>query len=279
HRPRPIRLCYSGEVFRYDEPTERAAREFHQLGIEHIGQPSIVADLEVLLIAAEMLTTLGLSDFRISLSHVDFFNGVAATLELNGHDRTQDRTTLRELIDRRNSFALENFLKTAAPKISDANRAAFCQLTQLAGQAEAIEKARKIIVNETSLHAVNHLADVYNTLSELGLAEHFDIDFGDTGGQEYYTGLTFKVYVPGWGVEIGSGGRYDNLISNFGSAEPAVGFSFALDALAGAMVQRKIKLLNEEPELEQLTATKNSYLEAFTRARQLRREQKRIRIN
>lgn len=279
HRARPIRLCYSGEVFRYDEPTEHVAREFHQLGIEHIGQPSIVADIEVLLIAAEMLTTLGLSDFRISLSHVDFFNGVAAVLEMNGNDRTQDRATLRELIDRRNSLALDNFLKMAAPKISEANRTAFCQLTQLAGQAEAIEKARTILVNETSRHAVNHLADVYSTLSELRMAEHFDIDFGDTGGQEYYTGLTFKVYVPGWGVEIGSGGRYDNLISNFGAAEPAVGFSFALDALAGAIVQRKINPANEQREIQQLAATENNYLEAFTNARRLRSEQKQVRIN
>ena len=40
-RARPVRLCYSGEVFRYDEPTERAAREFHQLGVEQIGEPNI----------------------------------------------------------------------------------------------------------------------------------------------------------------------------------------------------------------------------------------------
>jgi len=52
-KPRPLRLCYSGEVFRYDEPSERAAREFHQLGVEHIGEPNIVADVEVLLDIAE----------------------------------------------------------------------------------------------------------------------------------------------------------------------------------------------------------------------------------
>ncbi len=105
HRERPIRLCYSGEVFRYDEPTERAAREFHQLGLEHIGQPSPQADIEILLVIAEILTTLGINDFRIALSHVDFFNGVAAALELDPADRAR----LRDLIDRRNSFALDEF--------------------------------------------------------------------------------------------------------------------------------------------------------------------------
>jgi ATP phosphoribosyltransferase regulatory subunit len=219
-RERPIRLCYSGEVFRYDEPTERAAREFHQLGVEHIGEPSVVADIEVLLVAAEVLTALGLEGFRIALSHVDFFNGVADFLKLDGATRAQ----LRELIDRRNSLALEEFLETRASHIEQPRRAGFSRLIQIAGKQEAIERARAILLNERSRAAVDHLAAIYSTLASLGLEENFDIDLGDAGGLEYYTGLTFKVYVPDLGVEIGSGGRYDNLIANFGKAEPAVGF-------------------------------------------------------
>jgi ATP phosphoribosyltransferase regulatory subunit len=240
-RERPIRLCYSGEVFRYDEPTERAAREFHQLGIEQIGQPSPTADIEVLLIAAELLTTIGLNEFRITLSHVDFFKGVANALEMDEAKRAQ----LRELIDRRNSIALDVFLKHNAPSMTEERRQSFCGLTQIAGKAEAISKARETLRNETSRTAIEQLAVIYDTLSALDLAEHFDIDFGDAGGLEYYTGLTFKVYVPGWGTEIGSGGRYDNLISNFGAAEPAVGFSFALDGLVGAWRNKQIQLAAE----------------------------------
>src|SRR5262245_5749537 len=89
NKPRPLRICYSGEVFRYDEPTERSAREFHQLGVEHIGQSVIAADIETLLVAVEVLTVLGLDDFRVALSDVDFFNGLAAHLGLEAADRTQ----------------------------------------------------------------------------------------------------------------------------------------------------------------------------------------------
>jgi ATP phosphoribosyltransferase regulatory subunit len=275
HRARPVRLCYSGEVFRYDEPTERAAREFHQLGVEHIGRAGVTADIEVLLVAAEMLSSLGLADFRVSLSHVDFFNGVAAALEMDGDDRAR----LRELIDRRNSFALDEFLKQSAPKITDAKRAAFCRLTQIAGQAEALAQARATLVNETSRAAVERLAAVYDALTALGLAEHFDIDFGDTGGQEYYTGLTFKVYVPGWGTEIGSGGRYDNLISNFGPAEPAVGFSFALDALAGALARGGRGAAAGAGGPQPLAVSEGDHLTAFRRARELRAERLPVRVD
>src|SRR5215470_17010659 len=90
-RERPVRLCYSGEVFRYDDPAERAAHEFHQLGIEHIGEADIIDDIAVLLVAAEVLASLGLCDFRIALSHTDFFNGLADFLAVSGAKRIQWR--------------------------------------------------------------------------------------------------------------------------------------------------------------------------------------------
>ena len=272
HRPRPIRLCYSGEVFRYDEPTERAAREFHQLGIEQIGQPSPTADIEVLLIAVELLHTIGLSDFRITLSHVDFFNGVANALEMNEDNRAR----LRELIDRRNSMALDEFLQANAPHMTDERRRAFCQLTQIAGKADALAKARETLRNETSRTAIEQLASIYETLTALELDERFDIDFGDAGGIEYYTGLTFKVYVPGSGNEIGGGGRYDNLISNFGQPEPAVGFSFALDGLVGAVTRNQGFQLTDEAS--QAIKLEDDLAQAFQQARVGRTLGKKVKI-
>ena len=271
-RERPIRLCYSGEVFRYDDPTTKAAREFHQLGIEQIGQPSPSADVEVLLIAAEMLATLGLNDFRITLSHVDFFNGVASALKMDHALRSQ----LRELIDRRNSIALDSFLKTNAPDMDEERRRNFCQLTQIAGKSEAIQQARETLRNETSRTAIEQLASIYETLNALGIDEHFDIDFGDAGGLEYYTGLTFKVYVPGCGTEIGSGGRYDNLISNFGKSEPAVGFSFGLDGIVGVLASNQKLTLDQEPV--QPISPQENLAETFKQARSLRSLKRKVKI-
>ena len=271
-RERPIRLCYSGEVFRYDEPTAQHAREFHQLGIEQIGQASPTADVEVLLIAAEMLTKLGRDDFRITLSHVDFFNGLAAALKMNEEQRDE----LRQLIDRRNSIALDAYLKTNAPEMDDDRRQTFCQLTQIAGKAEAINQARETLRNETSRTAIEQLASIFETLTALGIDEHFDIDFGDAGGFEYYTGLTFKVYVPGWGTEIGSGGRYDNLISNFGKSEPAVGFSFALDGLVGVLTSNQ-KITEDEVTIQTISPQEN-LAETFKQARHQRSLKRKVKI-
>lgn len=274
NRRRPLRICYSGEVFRYDEPTERSTREFHQLGVEQIGQPATVADIEILLVAAEVLTALGLADFRIALSHVDFFNGVADYLELE----EQDRARLRELIDRRSSLALAEFLQAAAPQLDEPRRLAFCRLTNIAGKDEAIERAREILIDERSRAAVEQIAAIYSTMVELGLKDNFDVDLGDAGGLEYYTGLTFKVYLPGWSVELGSGGRYDNLIGNFGAPEAAVGFSFALDGLAGAVSHRFPQSSWSRAETSHGLAAGADLAGAFRKALRLRREEEKVEI-
>jgi ATP phosphoribosyltransferase regulatory subunit len=273
-RPRPVRLCYSGEVFRYDEPAERAAREFHQLGVEHIGARGAAADLEMLLIASEVLTALGLADFRIALAHVDFFNGVASFLALDA----DDRSALRELIDRRNSLALDDFLRTRAPGVEAERREAFCQLTQIAGQDEVLARAREILVNERSRAAVDELSALYAALQAIGLAENFDIDFGEAGGLEYYTGLTFKVYVPELGVEVGGGGRYDNLIGSFGAPEPAVGFSFALDALSDALARRGAQAPQRAAGEAETVRFEGDLAGAFRRARELRARGGKVRL-
>src|SRR5215475_8213027 len=274
-RERPIRLCYSGEVFRYDEPTERAAREFHQLGVEQIGEPGIVADIEVLLVAAEVLASLGLGGFRIALSHVDFFNGVADFLKLEARGRAQ----LREMIDRRNSLAVEEFLQTHAPGVEKSRRADFSRLIQIAGKQDVIRRAREILNNERSLAAVDHLDKIYSTLDSLGLGENFDVDLGDTGGLEYYTGLTFKVYAPGFGAEIGGGGRYDNLIANFGEPEPAVGFSIALDGLVGAISSGPDALRRQSANDIQAIPFNGDPVRAFGQAREMRGQGKRVKIS
>jgi ATP phosphoribosyltransferase regulatory subunit len=274
-RERPVRLCYSGEVFRYDEPTERAAREFHQLGVEHIGEPDIVADIEVLLVAAEVLTALGLGGFRIALSHVDFFNGVADFLKLDDADSAE----LRELIDRRNSLALEEFLQKRAAHVEQSRRAGFSRLIQIAGKQDAIRRAREIMTNERSRAAVEHLDKIYSTLIALGLEESFDIDLGDAGGLEYYTGLTFKVFVPECGVEIGGGGRYDNLIANFGKPEPAVGFSLSLDGLADAISMNDDKRQWRSGNDTQTISFDGDPARAFNQAREMRKQGKKVKIS
>jgi ATP phosphoribosyltransferase regulatory subunit len=228
---RPIRLSYSGEVFRWDEPRPARQHEFHQIGLEHVGSDRLEADTEVLIIAIEALRRLGIEGFMITLGHVGFIQGIAEKLGLDEQARSQ----MYGIIDRKETEEFDEFLR---PHASENTRESFCRLTALSGKKEILEEARSLIVNERSKAALDDLSHVYGIAEAIGIDEHIDIDLGDVGGLDYYTGLTFKIYAHGLGTALGSGGRYDTLLSQFGLPEPAVGFSLWLDWLAQLSAQK-----------------------------------------
>jgi ATP phosphoribosyltransferase regulatory subunit len=229
-RKRPLRLCYAAPVFR-QQPQSHAEwrRESTQVGCELIGANTRVADLEVLAIASEFLRRLDLDgNYVITLNEVGIFNGVAERLRLDPILREQ----MRQLIDVRNAADLERFL---TPYTSVMEAQAFAQLMQLSGKRESLDLARSVISNEQSSAALDRLESLWNVIDSLGLTDCFEIDLGDVARLDYYTGLTFKIYVNGAGYRVGSGGRYDGLTASFGKAEPAVGFVVDLDALTDVL--------------------------------------------
>ena len=134
-RPRPLRLCYTGEIFRFNEPRGGRQYEFHHIGIEHIGNNKLEADVEVLLIAIESLWRLGIDDFRIAIGNAEFFNGIAETLNLNESQREK----IRDLIDSRNVSELITLMTTFV----DLEQAkAFGRLIRSSGKQEILENAR-----------------------------------------------------------------------------------------------------------------------------------------
>jgi ATP phosphoribosyltransferase regulatory subunit len=271
NRERPIRLCYSGEVFRWDEPRGGRQYEFHQIGLEHIGSDRLEADTEALVVAIEALTRLGLKGFTITLSHVGFFNGIVESLRLGDGERQQ----MREMTDRKETEQLDAFLE----KYTDpSSRAAFCRLTTLAGSREIIDEARSLITGAKSVQALDDLESVYRIAEEIGIAAYIDIDLGDVGGLDYYTGLTFKIFAPGLGTALGRGGRYDQLLAKFGHAEPAVGFSLCLDWLAGLLGPDIAETGKADPEDATRLQTDGDIASAFKQANLLRSAGRKIKI-
>ncbi len=183
----------------------------------------------MLAIASDFLRRLQLAGaYSITLNDVGIFSGVADGLDLN----LTAREEMRRLIDVRNSTDIEAFL---APYTSAEEARAFAQLAQLSGKRETLNWARRVLSNEQSLAALDRLESVWTVIESLGLTDQFEIDLGDVSRLDYYTGLTFKIYVEGAGARVGSGGRYDGLTASFGKTEPAVGFVVDLDALTDVL--------------------------------------------
>jgi ATP phosphoribosyltransferase regulatory subunit len=273
-RERPLRFCYAAPVF-HQRPASHAEwrRESTQIGCELIGRNGIAADLEVVAIASEILTTLGLADrYVITLNQLGIFNGIVETLKLDPSLREE----MRQLVDVRNETDLKRFLSAKAPA---AESETLVRLVQLSGKAEVFEEARTLRPNEHSLAALDRLENLWRIIEGLGLSDHFELDLGDVSRLDYYTGLVFKIYVTGAGVRVGSGGRYDRLTGNFGKAEPAVGFVLELDPLAetlGAGNGWKLPAIEVKPARP---ISGDDSISMFREALKLRAQGERVSIN
>ena len=224
-QPKPLRLCYCGEVLRYEAPRGGRQREFFQIGIENIGGERTKSDTEVILVAVESLKKLGIKKFQINLGEIGYFAGLVERINFSREDLVKIKT----LIDLKDVAGLK--VEMGRLSLSERRRHIMLSLVHLTGNSETIEAARQLVSNEKSLQALDHLAALYAELKRHRVEEHITIDLSEVRGLDYYTGTIFKIYVPGLGFEIGGGGRYDNLIKNFGSDFPSVGFSFSLERL------------------------------------------------
>ncbi|MFN8006609.1 MAG: ATP phosphoribosyltransferase regulatory subunit [Terriglobia bacterium] len=223
--PRPLRLCYCGEVLRYETPRGGRQREFFQIGVEHVGGEKVASDVEVLRVAIESLRKLGIRDFQINLGEIGYFAGIVDRIKLD----PENLGKIKSLIDLKDLSGLRSELEGL--DLSERRRQILLSLVHLTGGQDTIQAARELVSNERSQQALDHLEGIYTELKKHGLAQHITIDLSEVRGMEYYTGTIFKIYVPGLGFEIGGGGRYDNLLKNYGCDYPAVGFSFSLERL------------------------------------------------
>jgi len=223
--PKPIRLFYSGEVLRFEQPKGGRQREFAQIGIEHYGSDAKTADVEVLLIAVEALQRLGIQSFQINLGSVDFFGGIVDRMEL-----PKERIdALKEVLNFKDQSGLESLLQDLP--LEDRRKKVLRAVPHLTGGRAVIAEARGLVKNSRSVEALDHLEEIYSIFEHLDLAQHLTIDLGEIRGFDYYTGILFRAYVRGLGFEVAGGGRYDGLPAAFGEDLPAVGFSFSLDRL------------------------------------------------
>jgi ATP phosphoribosyltransferase regulatory subunit len=225
----------------------------------------------VLLLAAEILQSIGLGESScITINDVGIFEGLVNELKL---DRNL-RETLRRLIDTRDRAELQNFLDQNA--IEESTRQSLSGLSKLTGKRNVLDKSRELITKPASLAAVDRLERLWQVIESLGMTELFEVDLADVSSLDYYTGLSFKVFVEGVGYRVGRGGRYDGLTANFGKAEPAVGFVLSLDSLVEVLGRNTYANSGTSEEVQSLnTADLN---ERFAEALRQRSEKRQIRI-
>lgn len=230
--PLPYRLWYVGRVLRHAEHGSGKSRELRQTGVELIGLDSPEADAEMIAMAIEVLKNLGFSDFKLDLGHIGFGRGMLDASGATGALRRR----LEGAIGRKDLSELQEILRQS--ELSSSSAEELSALPRLFGGRDVLNKAREVVHNETSLAALNNLSAVIDILNIHGVTDQIAIDLGEMRGFNYHTGVTFEGFVPGLGESVCSGGRYDNLMAQYGAPKPATGFAFNILALLSALDHR-----------------------------------------
>ena len=261
--PKPIRLAYVTNVFRYDEPRVSHYREFYQAGAELVGLDQPEAEVEVIAMAIEGLRALGLERFQIDLGHPDFFRGL---LDEAKTDAGQARE-LRAALARKDGSTLERLVADLAPAAHV--RDALLALPTLFGREAVLERAGGFARNERSARALANLAEVYRLLKIYGLDESVLLDLGEVRGFDYYSGTYFEAYVAGFGASIAGGGRYDDMLGRFGYDCAAVGFAFDVGRALSVMEMQGVAVALPGPDFFIIDFTREKTA-ALSLARRLR---------
>ncbi len=228
----PRLLYYIANVFREDFSKQGRVREFWQAGVELIGGAGVVDDdVAVVALFIEALQAAGLAEFQIGLGQTAFLDGAFKALPLAEGGRARLRAALarRSLVDYR--AAVE------AQKLDAKTVAKLLAAPALRGGADVIEAAQELVIGEEAAAALARLEEVYSGLKSAGLTERVLFDLGLWRGFDYYTGVIFEAYAPGLGVPVGAGGRYDELLAEFGAPAPAAGFAVGLERLQLALTK------------------------------------------
>ena len=236
----PIRFCYSGNTFANTSLLQGKLKEVTQMGAELICDSSVSADAEMISLALKVLKSAGLKDIQITVGNADFFKGICEELGVS----KDIELNVRDFISQKNIYGALDYLKEQNLPDDICNK--IISVTDHFGTMEVLDNALNDATNERSKNAVIRLKELHKELEKRGVSEYVIYDLGMLSKYNYYTGVIFRAFTYGIGDAILKGGRYDNLLSNFGKDAPAIGFCVVIDDLLSALNKEKMNPVAKE---------------------------------
>lgn len=261
--PLPIRLSYRANVFRSIEEKAGRQAEFFQAGVELIGDGSAEGDAEMIALAISCLKASGVQQFKLALGHIGFLNGLFNDV-IGDNEELQGQ--LKACLVKRNFVEYREIIQRLA--LSHTDKAKLDSVLRLHGTVDICEEAKALSQDQTAQEALDHLIDVWRVLEAYGVSDRVFIDLTMIGDFSYYTGMTFEGYAADLGFPVCSGGRYDNLLSQFGRPAPAVGFALKTNRILEIVEQNEVK----QPERYLIIYNASERQEALKRASELREQ-------
>jgi ATP phosphoribosyltransferase regulatory subunit len=219
HADPPLRFCYFAHAYRGVRPQRGQSRELLQAGVELIGSPTPDGTAEALTVMCAALDAAGLENYRVGVGDASLYPALLETMGVG----EEARERILQALVKGDFVGVERELETTGVTGGDAEL--LLKVPTIRGGPEVLADLSGALEDAaTGMRAIH-------ALLAPRVAARVIFDLGLVRSLGYYTGAVFQVYDPAHGVPIGSGGRYDELLGQFGRPMPAVGFALNVERL------------------------------------------------
>ena len=240
--PAPFKALQVGSVYRADRPQRGRFRQFTQCDIDILGDPTNLAEIELILATTTLLGKLEFSNFKVHINDRRFLKAMAAYAGFP-EDRTDVVFIILDKMDKIGWEGVqEELLKEGFGEESVAKYVALFE--HMGTGKEAIAYLAEQLGSFLDPAAVQNLNEIIDAVDALKTAD-FELAFDATlvRGMGYYTGTIFEIEMLDFGSACGGGGRYDELIGKFtGMKVPACGFSIGFERIITLLLERGFKV-------------------------------------
>ncbi|MCM1056762.1 MAG: histidine--tRNA ligase [Firmicutes bacterium] len=242
--PSPFKALQMGSVWRADRPQRGRFRQFMQCDIDILGEPSNLAEIELILATTTTIGRLGFNDFRIRINDRRILKAMAAYagfpeeayesvfITLDKMDKIGVDGVARELAE-------AGYSETVCKKYMDL----FVEIEEADDGVEYVREKLSGCIDGEVLDSFAEILDGVRATKE----DTFELVFDPTlvRGMSYYTGTIFEISMPQFGGACGGGGRYDKMVGKFtGSDVPACGFSIGFERIVMLLLESGFKIPN-----------------------------------
>ncbi|MBQ3410046.1 histidine--tRNA ligase [Candidatus Saccharibacteria bacterium] len=282
--PFPFKVTQIGRNFRGERAQKGRSREFYQCDVDIVGRNSLplAYDAEAIATVYEALTTFVNAKMVVRISNRKILTGLLQALALS--EKAEAIFGIIDHAEKVPASVTQEALKNLG--LDDSQQQTLTDFISIHGTADEIsEKLQSLnITNETYQQGVDELIQILTILSENGLAGNIIGDMLIIRGLDYYTGTVFETILPDY-KEIGSicsGGRYDNLASNYTDQSfPGVGGSIGLSRLfyilqEKSLIKPEILQSHQLIDMAIIPISEHERKFAFDTAKKLRAEGKAV---
>lgn len=243
--PTPFKALQIGSVWRADRPQRGRFRQFTQCDIDILGEPSNLAEIELILATTMTLGKLGFKDFQIRINDRRILKAMAS---FAGFDE-KDYDDLFISLDKMDKIGIDGVKEELTEH--GYNAESIDKYLALFDGAQKAEKPFDFISREIEgsidSEVVNSFKEIVAAV-EATQGSFFKMVFDPTlvRGMSYYTGTIFEVAMPQYGGSCGGGGRYDKMVEKFtGQSVPACGFSIGFERIIMLLMENGFKIPNK----------------------------------